>query len=104
MEPNILIVIADDATYLDLSLYGGQNVDTPNIDDWRGMVWFLIGRICLWRCAIRAVRRFIRGCIRRAMVRAGIILPRVRDEESSAFSGGSGVSRGAVWQEACGSQ
>ena len=24
MEPNILIVIADDATYLDLSLYGGQ--------------------------------------------------------------------------------
>ena len=32
MGPNILIVIADDATYLDLSLYGGQNVDTPNID------------------------------------------------------------------------
>ena len=32
MEPNILIMIADDATYLDLSLYGGQNVQTPNID------------------------------------------------------------------------
>ena len=45
---------------------------------WREMVWFLIGRICLWRCAIRAVRRFIRGCIRRAMVRAGIILLRVQ--------------------------
>ncbi len=32
MEPNILIMIADDATYLDLSLYGRQNVQTPNID------------------------------------------------------------------------
>ena len=47
--------------------------------DWRGMVWFLIGRICLWRCAIRAARRFIRVCIRRGMVRAGIILLRVRE-------------------------
>ena len=30
--PNFLIVIADDATYSDLPLYGGQNVQTPNID------------------------------------------------------------------------
>jgi len=31
-SPNFLIVIADDATYSDLPLYGGQNVQTPNID------------------------------------------------------------------------
>jgi N-sulfoglucosamine sulfohydrolase len=31
-RPNILIMIADDATYNDLSLYGGENVKTPNID------------------------------------------------------------------------
>ena len=31
-KPNILLIIADDATYRDLSLYGGQNVSTPNID------------------------------------------------------------------------
>lgn len=30
--PNILIVLADDATYSDLPLYGGENVRTPNID------------------------------------------------------------------------
>ena len=30
--PNFLIVIADDATFSDLPLYGGQNVRTPNID------------------------------------------------------------------------
>ncbi|AHW58851.1 uncharacterized sulfatase [Draconibacterium orientale] len=31
-QPNILIVIADDCTHSDLSLYGGQNVKTPHID------------------------------------------------------------------------
>ena len=31
-KPNILLIIADDATYSDLPLYGGQNVKTPNID------------------------------------------------------------------------
>lgn len=31
-KPNFLIVIADDATYSDLPLYGGRNVQTPNID------------------------------------------------------------------------
>lgn len=30
--PNILIVMADDCTYNDLPLYGGQNARTPNID------------------------------------------------------------------------
>lgn len=30
--PNVLLVIADDATYSDLPLYGGQNVRTPHID------------------------------------------------------------------------
>ncbi len=30
--PNFLIIIADDVTYNDLPLYGGQNVKTPNID------------------------------------------------------------------------
>ena len=29
---NVLIIIADDATYNDLSLYGRKNVNTPNID------------------------------------------------------------------------
>jgi len=30
--PNILIIMADDCTYNDLPLYGGQNAKTPNID------------------------------------------------------------------------
>jgi N-sulfoglucosamine sulfohydrolase len=30
--PNVLIIMADDCTYSDLPLYGGQNVKTPNID------------------------------------------------------------------------
>ncbi len=31
-QPNILIIMADDCTYNDLPLYGGQNARTPNID------------------------------------------------------------------------
>jgi N-sulfoglucosamine sulfohydrolase len=31
-KPNVMIIIADDATYKDLPLYGGQNLKTPNID------------------------------------------------------------------------
>lgn len=31
-RPNILIIIADDATYSDLPLHGGVNVETPRID------------------------------------------------------------------------
>jgi uncharacterized sulfatase len=31
-RPNILIIMADDATYNDLPLYGGSNVKTPRID------------------------------------------------------------------------
>ena len=31
-RPNFLIVMADDCTYNDLPLYGGQNAKTPNID------------------------------------------------------------------------
>ena len=31
-RPNFLLIIADDATYLDLSVYGGRNVATPNIE------------------------------------------------------------------------
>jgi N-sulfoglucosamine sulfohydrolase len=31
-KPNMLIIVADDCTYSDLALYGGQNVSTPNID------------------------------------------------------------------------
>ena len=30
--PNFLVIIADDVTYNDLPLYGGQNIKTPNID------------------------------------------------------------------------
>ena len=30
--PNIMIIMADDATFNDLPLYGGKNVKTPNID------------------------------------------------------------------------
>ncbi|MEM1296420.1 MAG: sulfatase [Verrucomicrobiota bacterium] len=30
--PNFLIIVADDCTYNDLPLYGGQNAKTPNID------------------------------------------------------------------------
>ena len=31
-SPNFLIILADDCTYNDLSLYGGQNAKTPHID------------------------------------------------------------------------
>ena len=31
-QPNFLIILADDCTYNDLPLYGGQNAKTPNID------------------------------------------------------------------------
>lgn len=31
-SPNFLIIMADDCTYSDLSLYGGQNARTPNLD------------------------------------------------------------------------
>ena len=31
-RPNILIVIADDCTFNELALYGGRNVQTPNLD------------------------------------------------------------------------
>ena len=31
-QPNILIIMADDCTYNDLPLYGGQNAKTPNIN------------------------------------------------------------------------
>ena len=31
-KPNFLIVIADDATYRDLPLWGGENVEMPNLD------------------------------------------------------------------------
>lgn len=31
-RPNVLIIIADDCTYNDLPLYGGQNARTPHID------------------------------------------------------------------------
>ncbi|MCS7465896.1 sulfatase [Stieleria sp. ICT_E10.1] len=30
--PNVLIILADDCTYNDLPLYGGQNAKTPNLD------------------------------------------------------------------------
>ncbi len=31
-RPNVLIIMADDCTFSDLPLYGGQNAKTPNID------------------------------------------------------------------------
>lgn len=31
-QPNFLIIMADDCTYLDLPIYGGKNAKTPNID------------------------------------------------------------------------
>ncbi len=31
-RPNVLIIMADDCTYNDLPVYGGQNASTPNID------------------------------------------------------------------------
>ena len=31
-KPNVLIIMADDCTFSDLPLYGGQNAKTPNID------------------------------------------------------------------------
>ena len=31
-KPNVLIILADDCTYCDLPLYGGENAITPNLD------------------------------------------------------------------------
>ena len=31
-QPNFLVILADDCTYNDLPLYGGENAKTPNID------------------------------------------------------------------------
>ncbi len=31
-RPNVLIIMADDCTYSDLAVYGGQNAKTPNLD------------------------------------------------------------------------
>ncbi|HZI33046.1 MAG TPA: heparan N-sulfatase, partial [Candidatus Binatia bacterium] len=31
-RPNFLIILADDCTYNDLPVYGGQNAHTPNLD------------------------------------------------------------------------
>ncbi len=31
-QPNVLIIMADDCTFSDLPLYGGENARTPNID------------------------------------------------------------------------
>lgn len=31
-QPNILLILADDCTFSDLAIYGGQNAKTPNID------------------------------------------------------------------------
>ena len=31
-QPNVLIVMADDCTHSDLSIYGGANAKTPNIE------------------------------------------------------------------------
>jgi len=32
MRPNILLIVSDDCTYIDLPLYGGRNAKTPHID------------------------------------------------------------------------
>jgi iduronate 2-sulfatase len=31
-RPNMLLILADDCTFSDLAIYGGQNAKTPNID------------------------------------------------------------------------
>ncbi len=50
-RPNVLIVLADDCTYNDLPVYGGQNAQTPNIDRLasEGMVFdhaYLVSAMC----------------------------------------------------------
>ena len=50
-KPNFLIIMADDCTYNDLSLYGGQNAKTPHIDQLaeRGLVFdqaYLCSAMC----------------------------------------------------------
>ena len=102
MEPNVLIMIADDATYLDLSLYGGQNVDTPNIDGLArdGLVFnraYLPMAMCN-PCRTALYTGLYPGA---QWVVLESFCCASGNAESFAFSGGSGVSRGAVWQEAC---
>ncbi|TWU58781.1 Choline-sulfatase [Rubripirellula tenax] len=35
-QPNVLVIMADDCTYNDLSIYGGLNAKTPNLDQLAG--------------------------------------------------------------------
>ena len=49
--PNVLIVMADDCTYSDLPLYGGQNVKTPHIDRLASQgLTFNRGFLCMSMC------------------------------------------------------
>ena len=50
-KPNFLIIMADDCTYSDLPVYGGQNAATPNIDKLasEGLVFnraYLVSAMC----------------------------------------------------------
>ena len=73
MKPNILIIIADDATCNDLPLYGGQNVKTPNID-LLAETGFCIQSGTLSRCVILAGQPFTLVCIRFVTIVVEIIL------------------------------
>lgn len=51
-RPNILFILGDDVTYLDLPTYGGTNIETPNIDRLaRGGVRFTRAYCAMSMCA-----------------------------------------------------
>jgi hypothetical protein len=54
--PNVLIIMADDCTFNDLPLYGGQNARTPNIDRLASQGRRSIARTSARQCVNRVER------------------------------------------------
>ena len=61
--PNILIILADDCTYNDLPMYGGQNARTPNLERFasEGLTF---NRAYLAEAMCQPCRPFVFGFIR----------------------------------------
>src|SRR5690625_4321865 len=61
-HPNVLLIIADDLTYSDLPLYGGMNIETPNIDRLGKEGLVFNHAIFQPLCVYQADRHCIQGC------------------------------------------
>jgi len=71
-KPNIVMLLADDHSAADMSVYGAADIPTPHLDAMasRGMVF---ERAFVNSAALRVVLLCLRGCIRQRMARRPII-------------------------------